>query len=343
MMARFIACTMCTAQLRGSHLVTRLIWLATASGLMALGGLTGCSDGASAAPASQAAGSTVAASSAPNAAASSGPNAAASSAQVVAIARGKVDIDGGLLDIAAMADGQVTQVAVRPGDMVKRGQLLVQLSEQSAQLDLALADAELQRATAVAQSEAARVPAARDLARRLASAAAMGATDRQRADDAAATVQQLESAVTVARADAGIQKQKRAQAAWALSQRTIHAPQTGQVAAVGTQPGAWVRAGQAAPLLVIVPDRPLIVRAELNESYAARVKPGTRADVTLESNGRQQALPARLVRIAQTYGASQLYDDTQPRAAVRVIECVLEFDQPPALRIGQTVRVNFHE
>ncbi|WP_179585611.1 efflux RND transporter periplasmic adaptor subunit [Pigmentiphaga litoralis] len=342
MMARFMARTMRSTLLRGVSPVTRLTWLGAVLGLMALGGLAGCSDGASAAPTAQTAGSAAAAPSGSNAAAS-GSNAAAASAQVVAIARGKVDIDGGLLDIAAMADGQVTHVAVKPGDAVKRGQVLVQLSEQSAQLDLALADAELQRATAVAQSDAARVPAARDLARRLASAAALGATDRQRADDAAATVQQLEAAVRLSRADAAIQKQKRAQAAYALAQRTIHAPQSGRVAAVSTQAGAWVRAGQAAPLLVIVPDRPLIVRAELNESYAARVKPGMRADVTLESNGRQQALPARLIRIAQTYGASQLYDDTQPRAAVRVIECVLEFDQPPALRIGQTVRVNFHE
>lgn len=311
---------------------------AVCCGALLLAALSGCSDGASASAA------TPPGATAPSGAAlPSGSSAAASSAQVVAIARGKVDIDGGLLDIPAMTEGQVVQVAVKPGDPIKRGQVLMQLSTEPAQLDLGLADAEWRRATALAQAEAARVPAARDLARRLAAAAAMGATDRQRADDAATALQQIETAVTLARADADIHKQKRAHAAYALAQRTIHAPQSGRVAAVNTQAGAWVRVGQPSPLLVIVPDRPLIVRAELNESYAARVRPGMRADVTLESNGRQQALPARLARIAQTYGASQLYDDTQPRAAVRVVECVLEFDQPPALRIGQTVRVNFHE
>lgn len=259
----------------------------------------------------------------------------------VAIARGKIDIDGGLLEIAAMGEGQVTEMMVKPGDAIQRGQRLVQLAPQAARLDVALADAELKRAVARVQAESARVPAARDLARRLSAAAALGATDRQRADDAAATLQQIEADVTLARTDVEIQKQKRAQANHALAERTIHAPQDGRVATVTTQVGARVRAGQ--PVMIVVPDRPLIVRAELNESYVSRVTPGMRADVTLEAGGRQISLPARLVRIAQTYGASQLYDDTQPRTAVRVVECVLEFDQPPALRIGQTVRVNFHD
>ncbi|MPM27966.1 hypothetical protein SDC9_74483 [bioreactor metagenome] len=56
------------------------------------------------------------------------------------------------------------------------------------------------------------------------------------------------------------------------------------------------------------------------------------------------ALPdAKVVRISPVYGAAHLQDDAQ-RGPVRVIECVLAFDQPPThARVGQNVRVSFHE
>ena len=40
---------------------------------------------------------------------------------------------------------------------------------------------------------------------------------------------------------------------------------------------------------------------------------------------------------------ARLQDDAQ-RGPVRVVECVLAFDQPPAnVKVGQNVRVSFHE
>ncbi|MDP0977717.1 hypothetical protein, partial [Klebsiella pneumoniae] len=83
----------------------------------------------------------------------------------------------------------------------------------------------------------------------------------------------------------------------------------------------------------------------INESFAAAVREGMRATVTLDADGSaQQQLPsARVLRISPVYGTARLQDDQQ-RGPVRVIECVLVFEQAPAaaVRVGQNVRVQFH-
>ncbi len=263
--------------------------------------------------------------------------------QPVAIARGKIDIQGGLLDVAVPADGIVAGVAVKEGDKVRKGQPLVQLSSDAAQLEVELARVELQRAQAEQKTQEIRLPVLKELASRLAEAARAGASDRLRADEALQNQQQVESAVVMARAGVAIQKQKLALAEHQLKLRSVLAPVDGSVVHLDVQPGQTVRADQPGALLVLLPDRPLIVRAELNESFVARIKPGMRADVAVESDPRAAALPARLSRISQVYGASKLNDGTEPRTNVRVVECFLEFEQVQTLRIGQNVRVSFHD
>ena len=263
--------------------------------------------------------------------------------EAVAIARGKIDVQGGLLDVAVPADGIVASVSVKEGDKVKKGQPLLHLTSDAAQLDVELAKAELQRAQAEQKTQEMRLPVLKEQALRLDEAARAGASDRLRADEALQSQQQVESAVVLARADIAIQKQKLALAQHQLALRNVLAPVDGSVVHLNAQPGQRVRSDQPAPLLVLLPNRPLIVRAELNESFASRIKPGMRADVVMESDPRAPALAARLTRISQVYGASKLNDGTEPRTNVRVVECFLEFEQVQSLRIGQNVRVSFHD
>ena len=90
----------------------------------------------------------------------------------------------------------------------------------------------------------------------------------------------------------------------------------------------------------------MIVRAELNESFANAVHEGMRASVALDGDvgDKAAALPdATVLRISPVFGTAHLQDDAQ-RGPIRVIECVLAFDQaPPNARVGQNVRVSFHE
>lgn len=228
---------------------------------------------------------------------------AATPATYVAVARGKVDVEGGLLELGSTEEGQVDSVAVEEGARVAPGDVIFHLTADDAQLELELADAELHRAEAALRVHG----------------------------------------VSLAQADMEIARRRVAVARLRLERRTVRAPQAGTVVALHVQPGSLVRTHAGRPLAVLLPDRPLIVRAEVNESFIGRLKPGMRAEVTVPADPRAAPIPGRLVRIGQTFAASRLDDDAGLRANVRVVESVVVFTGPLALRIGQNVQVAFYD
>lgn len=283
---------------------------------------------------------------APLAAAQAQSQAAAQQPRSVAIARGKIEVQGGLLDVMVPVDGTVESVEVADGATVHKGQVLLRLASEQARLDVATAEAELRLTQARQHAQAVRLPAAKQLVQRLNEAAAAGATDRQRADDALQAQREIEAGQAVAAADAQVAQQKLAQARSQLGRLTIVAPQDGSVVRLNVQAGSRVDAEAGRAALVLLPERPLVVRAELNESFAALVKQGMKASVAVDSAGAPStALPgAHVTRLARIYGASRLDDDTGAnRTGLRVVDCFLEFDQAPTLRVGQNVRVSFHD
>lgn len=260
-----------------------------------------------------------------------------------AMARGKVEVEGGLLEIKTAQSGQISRLAVTEGSKVKRGAELVELDAHVATLNLKTGEAELERALANQQAASQRLPAARQLTQRLQQASRLGASDAQRADDALQQQKQLEAAVAVANTEVNIARQQVAQAKERLAERTVFAPQAGTLVKVNTTLGAQVTPEDHAPLMVLLPDRPLLVRAELNESFVARVKLGMLADIVVEAAPDQPALKAHVIRIGEVFGNSHLNDDNPAHSSTRVVDCLLAFDQAPTLRIGQNVRVNFHD
>ena len=67
---------------------------------------------------------------------------------LVAVARGRIDIEGGLLALATPRDGTVVKVAVHEGDQVRQGQLLALLDTEPATLAVDTAQAEVAQAQA---------------------------------------------------------------------------------------------------------------------------------------------------------------------------------------------------
>ena len=267
--------------------------------------------------------------------------------RMVAIARGTVELPGGLLEVTAAQDGIVEAVAVQEGGHVKRGQMLLQLSSDRLRQDLAMARAELKLAHARQAAQQVRLPAARATAARMVEAAQAEAIDAQRADEALQTLRELEAGLIVAAAESSLAEEKLAQVQAQTQRLALLAAQDATVLKVLAQPGTRVSALSDKPLLTLLPTKALRVRAEVNETYVARVVVGMRASIHLDSEVSGAAVPtlpgARVVRLSPVFGASRLEDETQARGIVRVVECFLEFDQAPALRIGQTVRVEFHE
>ncbi|WP_313236467.1 HlyD family secretion protein [Delftia acidovorans] len=262
----------------------------------------------------------------------------------VAVARGKIEVEGGLLDLSPAVAGVVQQLSVKEGQSVQRGQLLLRLADDTGQADLAVAESEAQLAKARQKARAARLPQLKQTLSRWQAAAREGAADAQNVDEAAQALRDAQAEIDVAAAEAQVAQRKLEQLRAQHKRQELRAPEAGTVVRLATHAGSQAVPGTAA--VVLLPQRPLQVRAEINESFAAAVREGMRATVTLDADGAaQQQLPsARVLRISPVYGTARLQDDQQ-RGPVRVIECVLVFEQAPAaaVRVGQNVRVQFHE
>ncbi|EIL96555.1 HlyD family efflux transporter periplasmic adaptor subunit, partial [Rhodanobacter sp. 115] len=151
---------------------------------------------------------------------------------------------------------------------------------------------------------------------------------------------QLGAQATAAQAAVAMAHQKLAEANYALQQDSLRAPLDAQVIRVIAQPGASV-SPEAGPLFTLLPNKPRIVRAELNESFVGVVHAGMRAEVADDDGSGNGHWEARVLRVGQVYGPDPLESDPQIRANTRTVECVLAFEHPEQLRIGQRVVVHF--
>jgi multidrug resistance efflux pump len=270
---------------------------------------------------------------------------AAPPAAYAAVARGKVDIEGGLLTLSMPREGTLAKVAVHEGDHVKQGQLLAALDTQPATLAIEAAQTQLQQVQAQLKLLAVKQAGAKQRAQRLTAAVAAGAGDGQSADDAREAAAQLDAEQQSARAAQSMASQKLDEARYELKQRSLLAPFDADVVQVSAQPGASV-SPTSGPLFTLLPQKPRIVRAELNDSFVGVIRPGMPAEV-VPDNGRDDAhWSAHVLRIGRVYGPATLENDPQVRANARTVECVLAFDEPTSdqtrdLRIGQRVMVRF--
>ncbi|MCS4292430.1 multidrug efflux pump subunit AcrA (membrane-fusion protein) [Comamonas sp. BIGb0152] len=259
----------------------------------------------------------------------------------VAVARGKIEVDGGLLNLASAIDGTVQKVAVREGQQVQAGQLLLKINDQDLRAELAVAQSAHQLAQAKHKAQAARLPALQTQLKRLQAAARDGAADMQEVDNAQTALRNAQSEADVAQAEVQLAQAKTQQLRDRQRLYQLSAPEAATVVHLHAQVGSQVHTNQAT--MRLLPQRPLRIRAELNESFAGAVQKGMRATVVLDNDSATPLPEARVLRINPMFGPSALQDDAQ-RGTLRVVECVLEFEAPPDnLRVGQNVRVSFHE
>lgn len=262
-----------------------------------------------------------------------------------AVARGKVEMPGGMLEVAAPAEGTVASLAVAEGAGVRRGELLLTLDNPALQQDLAGAQAELALAQARQRAQAGRAAPSRDLLARLQEAARAGAADPVREDEARQSLREAEAGASVADAEVQLARVRLQSVQAQLQRLRVLAPQDGTVLALPAQPGTRVSTQGGRALAVLLPARAPLVRAEVNESFAPAVKAGMKVAVVPDgaAGDSVRALAGQVMRISPVWGPSRLDEDTQVRSGQRVLECWIALQQPEALRVGQTVRVTFHE
>jgi multidrug resistance efflux pump len=264
---------------------------------------------------------------------------AAQPVSYAAVARGRVDVEGGLLTLSMPREGTLATVAVHDGDRVHQGQVLATLADGAARLAIGAAQAELDQAQAQVRVLDGKRDAAQLRARRLRAAAKAGAGDGQSADDAQDAASQLAAERQAAQATVAISAARLAQARYELGLHTLRAPIDADVVHVAAQPGASV-SPQSGPLFTLLPLTPRIVRAELSEAYLGAVQVGMPAEISADDRAGKH-WRAHVLRVGRVIGPSQLEDDPQTRSTTRTVPCVLAFDEPQDLRIGQRVLIRF--
>ena len=255
-----------------------------------------------------------------------------------AIARGKIDVEGGLLNIEVPEATIFAEIAVKPGTTVKAGDVIARLNADQEGLALELATAEMAHAQLDLDALNMRVKNAGLLAERWQSAAKEGAAEQLQADEAQQNLQQLHADIASAKSTLELANIKRKQAQHALALRTMHAPLDAVVVKVSAQAGGSTNS--SAPAFVLLPNKPLIIRAEINESYISQIHEGAKASVSFEAAPQSAQIEAHVVYVGSLLEAGHWGEEQQQTS--RVVECILELDQAQHYLVGQNVMVKFH-
>jgi len=259
--------------------------------------------------------------------------------QFAAMARGRVDVEGGLVRIAAPRDGVIAELRVAAGDTVKQGDLIAVIDARQAELAAGVAKAELDQAQARAAALRAKTSGLKLRASRVSQAAEAGAATGQSADDAKQALTELNADIAEADAAVEVARQHLKQARYEVEVRSVRAPVAGNIVSRPAHIADVVSAQSGSELATLLPDSARIVRAELNEAFVAKVAVGMNATIVTETDSGK-SWPAKVIRIGDVFGPSKLVEDAQETTDARDVECILELSTNE-LRVGQRVQVRF--
>ena len=262
------------------------------------------------------------------------------SANALASAKGKVDIEGGIIRLAARRDGVIAEVLVEEGARVKRGQVLALLDDATARSNLSLAESEVRQAAQEREKSTVELAAAEREVLRLEPLARNETVARQELDRARDTHALAKVAVQMAMASIDSARARQVVAAREVEERKVVAPLDGQVIQRQARPGNGVSTLNVTPLFLFAPDRPRIVRAELEEQYLGLVAPNQAAEIVLEADNTK-TWRGNVLRVGRLVGARTPSDDPGEKQDNRVVEVVVSFEDAQTLLIGQRVVVRF--
>lgn len=270
----------------------------------------------------------------------SGKPAADSPSPYVAIANGKVDVDGGIVEVAARRFGVVSQVLAQEGDIVKKGQILARQEDRDALLAIGSAKAALaQSQSQLALNQIAMQTAQREFDR-LSQLAPSHAIAQQQLDQAYDSVATAKAQFATQQAIIQTARAQLAQAEYNEELTNIRAPMDGKIIRRYANPGSGASTLNVTSMFDLEPAIAHIIRAEITESAVPEVHVGQEAEITSEAD-TSRISTGRVVRIAATFGARKNKSDGGNEASdERVVEVVVSAGDIPFL-IGQQVMVKF--
>ena len=255
-----------------------------------------------------------------------------------AVAEGKADVEGGVIQVAPRTAGVVREVDVIEGDHVRRGQVLARQEDDAQRLAVATSQANLNQVRAqVGLTQVQLATATRERAR-LAKLA--GVVSGQQVDQAADAIATAQANLASERAAVGVAQTELNEARYRLEQTEIRAPLDGVIVRRYANPGVGASTLNVTPMFDLEPAGARIVRAEVTESALPIVSIGQAVSLTPEAD-QARTYPGKVLRRAAVFGARKLQsDDPSERTDERVVEVVVSADSAPFL-IGQRVLVKF--
>ena len=266
--------------------------------------------------------------------------AAAPKSPFVAVANGKADVEGGMIQVAARRAGIVREVYVQEGDQVVKGQILARQEDDEPKLAAARAAASVEQAKAQMAQYQVQLSAAEREHKRLQGLVSTNFVAAQKVDQAADKIREAQANIQAQRAAIATAQAALEEARYNLELTIIRAPTDGRIARRYANPGAGASTLNVSNMFDLEPEAPRIVRAEIAESALPHVAIGQTVQIAPESEPTK-VYNGKVLRRAAVFGARKLQsDDPSERADDRVVEVVVSADSAPFL-IGQRVLVKF--
>jgi HlyD family secretion protein len=257
-----------------------------------------------------------------------------------AIAQGKADIEGGVIQVAARRQGIVREVFVQEGDVVTQGQPLAKQEDDDVRLAVQTSAANLASAKAQLQLYQVQLHTAQREFNRLQSLAASNFVASQRLDAAKDQIASAQANIGAQQAAIQVAAAQVEQARYNQELTVIRAPANGRIARRQANPGAGASTLNVTAMFDLEPNTQRIVRAEIVEADIPNVKIGQEVEIQPEGNP-DQTFTGEVLRRAAVFGARKLAsDDPSQRSDERVVEVVVSADGAPFL-VGQRVLVKF--
>ncbi|KQV58287.1 MULTISPECIES: HlyD family secretion protein [unclassified Caulobacter] len=257
-----------------------------------------------------------------------------------AIAQGKADVEGGVIQVAARRQGIVREVFVQEGDVVTQGQPLAKQEDDDVRLAAQTSAANLASAKAQLQLYQVQLRTAQREYNRLQGLAASNYVAAQKLDAARDQIASAQANIGAQQAAISVAAAQVAQAKYNQELTIIRAPANGRIARRQANPGAGASTLNVTAMFDLEPNTQRIVRAEIVEADIPNVKIGQEVEIQPESNPDLTYL-GKVLRRAAVFGARKLAsDDPSQRSDERVVEVVVSADGAPLL-VGQRVLVKF--
>ena len=258
----------------------------------------------------------------------------------VAIANGKADVEGGMIQVAARRAGIVREVYVHEGDQVTQGQILARQEDDEPRLAAAQAAAAVRQAKAQISLLEVQLSTAQRERARLQGLVATNFVAGQKLDQANDAIRGADANLAAQRAAVATAEAALATARYEQELTVIRAPANGRIARRYANPGAGASTLNVSTMFDLEPTAAHIIRAEVAESALPFVAVGQTVQMATESDPTK-TYAGKVIRQAGVFGARKLVsDDPTERTDDRVVEVVVSADSAPFL-IGQRVLVKF--